>query len=206
MKDLAEFLPLLTPYAPGVANPTAFAYLRQSAMDFCERTRLWRYEDEFAVLANDTDGITTPSGSQLFELELVQFNGCDLCPAIPDWLDENFRGWRAGELTGQPNYFTQTEPNTIRLVPGEDGTVNIYAWLKPSQDATQLPDWMVDQYREVIAHGALARLLLIPGQPFSNPTLANGFITLFSSKVDSLAGKGRTGQQRARQRTKGSFF
>lgn len=207
MVDLSVFLPHIKQYAPGVATPTAYFGIRQAAIDFCQRTKTWRYEDDFDVSADDAEQITTPSNSVLVDLELVLFENCDLLPKTTAWLDDNVRGWRTN--TGDSStakYVTQTEPNTIRLVPSAAGHVNIYAWLKPSQDADQVPDYLGDQYRETIAHGALARILMMPNMPFSNPQLGAMFLGLFNSALDTFQNKGSMGQQRARARTKGSFF
>lgn len=203
----SDFYAHVKQYAAGAADPKIDFALRQAAIDFCQRTKTWRYEDDFQVTDSDAEQIITPNGSVLLDLELVQFDGCDLIPKTPAWLDDHAHGWRTNcNDSGPSKYVTQTEMNTIRLVPYADGHVNIYAWLKPSQDCEDLPDYLGNQYRETIAHGALARLLMMPGMPFSNPNLAGMFITLFNNALDSSQNKGITGQQRARVRTKASFF
>jgi hypothetical protein len=206
-KDLDAFLPAIWPYAPGCPNITAFAAIRLAAIEFCERTKLWRWEDDFDILANDAEAITTPYGSVLHEIDKVLFNGNELERKTPSWLDDFEPGWRTNSITSElPQYVTQTELNTIRLVPSADGHVNIYVWLKPSADAKQLPDFLSDQYREIIAAGALARLLSQPGQPYSNPTLGAGYAALFEAKVTDMLGRAVKGQQRAPRRTRASMF
>lgn len=206
MKDFEDILPHILQYAPGCAAPTAEYGIRQAAIDFCERTRLWRYEDDFDIAGDEAECISTPYGSVLHEIELVQFDGQDLCPTTTAWLDANCRGWRAGELTGQPSYLVQTAPNTLRVVPWQAGHVNLFLWLKPSDDATELPDFMVDSYRKVLAHGALAYILAMPNQPFTNPSMANNFGALFQGKLDTLMRASSRGQQRGRTRVRGQFM
>lgn len=206
MKDIADILPHIDQYAPGCPAPTAYFGIRQAAIDFCVRTRLWRYEDDFDIPGDESEGITTPYGSVLHEIELVQFDGADLCPKTTAWMDANCRGWRAGELEGQPSYVVQTEPNTLRVVPWQAGHINLFLWLKPSEDATDLPDFIVDQHRRTIAHGALAHILLMPGQPFTNPDLAVTFANMFTSSLDSLMRASSRGQQRGRTRTRAHFM
>lgn len=206
MKPLDDFLKKINQYAPGVAIPTAYSAIRDAATDFCERTRLWRYEDEFTVSADEAEAITTPPGSVLLDIERAWFDGNKLTPATVDWLDDRANGWRDGTLTGQPEFLTQLELNTLRVVPAQAGTIKISVWLKPSQDCTDLPDFLSDQYRETIAFGALARLLAIPGQPFTNPNMAAAFASTFEDKLSGLKNKGIIGQQRARVRTKANFM
>jgi hypothetical protein len=206
MKSFDELLPNILQYAPGCAVPAAYVAIREAATEFCERTRLWRYADDFDMTEDDAEGISTPYGSVLHEIELVQFDGDDLGARTVSWLDAFERGWRTGGLTGKPQYVTQTEPNTLRVVPFQAGHVNIFVWLKPSVDAEELPDFLIDQYRETIAHGALARILAVPSKPYSNPQLATAFIQSWVSRLDEFSSMGATGQQRARPRTRASFF
>lgn len=206
MKSLDEFAANVKLYAPGCPDPTMYFALRQSAIEFCERTRMWRYEDEFAVAAEDCEAITAPSGSEIHEIEAVFFNGNKLTAATTSWLDEHMRGWRAGLVSGYPKYVTQSRPDTISIVPRMAGTLALHVFLKPSQDAEELPDWMADKYRAVISHGALGHILLIPNQSFTNPELGGVFGSSFQAKIDKLSAKGLTGQQRAPARTRATYF
>lgn len=206
MRDIELIYPLVMPFAPGCADPTANAWIRQSAIDFCERTRLWRFDDAMEVTANEAEALMAPSGAVVHEIEEVFFNDQLLERVTPAWLDKNYPAWRAGSVLGQSRYVTQTEPNTIRLIPSEAGEVRIYLWLKPAQDAVDLPDFIVDKYRETIAHGALARILMIPNQSFTNPQMAAYWQQRFEAKLDSLSTRGSTGEQRASIRVKSSFY
>lgn len=206
MKPLDEFLQHINIYAPGCAAPTAYFGIRQAAIRFCERTRLWRFEDYFEVQGTESESMFAPSGSVVNDIEAAWFDGQKLEPKTVDWLDVNYDGWRDGSMTGQPKYITQTEPNTLRVVPAAPGTVKLSLILKPAQDCDELPDFMADQFREVIANGALSYILIIPNQSFTNPDMANGFGATFQGDLARLATAGSTGQQRARVRTRGSFF
>jgi len=206
MKDIDAFLPGILPFAPGCATPTAYFGIRQAAIEFCERTRLWRYEDSFPVEVDDCDAICVPFGAVVHEIERVLFNGQPLEPKSTQWLDQNQNGWRANPLTGTPHYVSQIAPDTLTIVPKMAGTASLYLWLKPSQDATELPDFIEQQYRETIAMGALHRILLIPNQSFTNIEMAGAYGQLFQKRLDGLSVKGSIGQQRAPLRTKAHMF
>lgn len=206
MKDIDDILPNIRPFAPGVADPTAYEWIRQAAIEFCERTLLWRYEDSFAITAENPQAVIAPAGAVIHLIERLDFDDVQLVQKTPAQLDDLVPQWRAGTLTGVPSYFTQTEPNTVAMSPLEAGTLKVWTWLKPAPDATELPDFMVDQYRQVIADGALARILLIPNQSFTDVKMASAYGMAFQSKLDILSNKGSTGQQRARVRTRASFF
>lgn len=208
MKDLDEFLPSIRPYAPGVADPTAYFAIRQASIEFCEKTRMWRYEDEFDITADDFEGLLAPPSSVVHDIEGVWFDGTKLRHVTPNKLDELVSDWRSGDTkpTGVPSYVTQTEPNTIILVPFGTGTVKLSLFLKPAQDAIEVPDFLVDQHRETIAFGALARILMIPNQSFTDPNMGAAFGQAFQSRLDGKKDAGIRGQQRAPTRTKASFF
>lgn len=208
MKSLDEFLPNIRMYAPGAADPTSYFAIRQAAIDFCERTRAWRFDDEFTVSADDYEGLYAPDNSVIHEIEGVWFDGNRLTRKTPSQLDELLPKWRSGgeKPTGLPSYVTQIEQNTITIVPFSAGKVKLSLFLKPSQNADELPDFLADQHRETIAWGALSRILLIPNQSFSNPDMGAAFGQAFQGKIDGKSTLGITGQQRAPVRTKASFI
>lgn len=206
MRDYEDFFPHVMPYAPGCAEPTVIHNLRQAAKEFCQRTRLWRSDDEFPITPESCDVICVPNGAQLIEIEHVTFNGFPLIPkAIVD-LDRDTPYWRNDKDTTQPVYFTQIEPDTIRVVPAATGTLKINTILSPSSDGDSVPDWMVDQYGRTIAAGALKDILLTPGQPFFNADLAATFAGRFYVALDDKASMHVRGQQRAPVRTRAHFL
>lgn len=208
MKALDEFIPNIAIYAPGVAEPTAYMAIRQAAIEFCERTRMWRFDDEFTIAADDNEALLAPASSVVHEIEGVWFNGQKLRHVTPDKLDQLVPTWRSGDTkpTGTPAYVTQTAPNDIVLVPFGTGSVKLSLFLKPAQDADVVPDFLVDEHRETIAFGALARILLIPNQSFTSPDMGAAFGSAFQQRIDGKSTKGITGKQRAPVRTRASYF
>ena len=208
MSSLDTFLGHVRPYAPGVPDPAAYKAIRLAAIEFCERTRLWKFEDDYDVSVDDCNsGIFTPNGSVLHDIEIVLFNGTELHPSTTRDLDRREKGWRTGDLGGGlPKWYTQIDQSTLRIVPAMEGHLYVCFRLKPTQDATDLPEFISREYTEVIAWGALGRLLTIPGQSYSNPDLAQYYSAKFIDKIDRLNTKGVTGQQNAPKRTRPSFF
>ena len=208
MIELDAFLPNIRLYAPGVADPTAYFAIRQAAIEFCERSRTWRFDDEFNVTTDDAEGLLAPANSVVLDIDGVWFNGQKLTPKTPNQLDKLLPTWRSGadKSTSKPLYVTQTALNTIQIVPFQAGKLKLSLFLKPAQDADELPDFLADQHRETIAWGALGRILLIPNQSFTNPEMGAVFGQLFQQKLDGKSTIGSTGQQRAPVRTKASFL
>lgn len=206
MSALDNFLTKVRPWAPGVSDAVAYDAIRSAAIEFCERTRLWRYEDTYPISATDTGEIFAPVGAVMHDIEAIEFDGRKLRPITTVDLDEKVPRWRTESVTGLPEWYTQVEQNAIRIVPPQDGNIYICARLKPDQQTTELPDFLEREYREVIGWGALGRLLMIPGQSFSNPDMAQYYKSMFEQKIDRLSTKGTTGQQNAPKRTKARFF
>lgn len=208
MKDLEDFFPHVKHIVPGCAEPTIIQALREACIEFCQRTKLWRSDDEFAVSADNCDVVCVPSGATLYEIEHVMFDGFPLEPASINMLDRDHPYWRtqAEEQCTYPRYFTQIDIDTIRVVPSATGTVKVYTVLMPSQDAEMVPDWMVDKYSRVIAAGALKDLLAIPGQPFFNAELSGAYSARFYSALDANGSMNVRGQQRAPLRTRAQFL
>lgn len=209
MSTLDTFLGSVRPWAPGVPDPVAYRAIRNSVIEFCERTRLWKWEEDFDATVSDCDsGIYTPAGSILHDIEIVQFNGVDLHPKSTRDLDRLEPDWRtvSPDNGGVPKYYTQIEQNTLRIVPAMAGHLYLCVRLKPSQEATDIPDFIANEYRETIAWGALGRILTIPGQSYTNPDLGAYYGEKFTQKLDRLSTKGTTGQQAAPKRSRARFF
>jgi hypothetical protein len=206
MRDLDVFLPKIMPSATGVSEPTALDAIRDTVAEFCRRTRLWRFDETFDVSTADSQAIAAPYGALLLDIERIDFNGIKLDPISTQWLDSYVPNWRSADPSGNAKWYTQIDRGTITLVPACAGTVRTWVTLELSQDAEQVPDFIADQHRETIASGALARILMLPGKPYSNPNLAQARKVAFDADIDSLKSQVISGQQRARVGSRAQFM
>lgn len=207
-RPLDTFMPLIMPHAKGAPIPTVYAAIRNAAIQFCERTRLWRWTDEFDVNHAQCEQIDTPRDSVIFEIERIRFNGTSLMPISTAQLDDDYPhlSWENYNTNGIPQYYTQREEGSVMIGPRATGLLRWDLFLKPHPEALSLPKFMADNYRQVIAEGALGYLLMTPEQPFSNPDLATFYQMKFSSRLDTLSTKKSTGQQRAHVRVRPNWF
>ena len=205
MKPIDDFLPLILPRATGCPEPIAFDAIRQAAIEFCERTRIWRDTDQF--MADEFGDIFAPAQSVIHQIEDARFEGHRLTPVSVQDLNERYPGYDWTTQSGdQPKYITQIHPNTVKIVPAWEGMITMTILLKPSNDAQELPDFIFDQYARTIADGALAEILMIPGQPYTNPQGGAMYSQRFQQRLDSIQVQWLKGQQRAPIHTKTSFF
>lgn len=207
MTDIEDFLTKVLPFAPGCPEPTAIEHIRNAAIEFCEETRLWRFEDTFDV-GNDPNVVCVPHGAVIQDIERCDFEGRKLEPVGIGWLDEHYPRWRSDEFNmgAEPRYFTQMFPDTVRVVPSKQGRVKVWLRLKPAEDAEQVPDFIATQHRNMIGWGALASILMLPNQTFSDPNRAAYFQARFDQSLGRKSKLKATGQQRAPIRTKAQFF
>lgn len=206
MKSIDAFLPYVMPYARGCPAPTAFHAIREATRTFCLRTKLWRGGDSFTIMPGQCASIAVPYGAELCEMERVDFDGKQLEPQSVQWLDEHYPDWLTGLTGSAPSFVTQLAPDTLAVVPAAEGRVTTRLVLMPSIDAMEVPDFLVDKYGRAIGAGALADILLLPGQPFSNPQLAQVHVLNFEREIDRFSGMNIRGQQLAPMRTKAQFF
>lgn len=201
MRDIEDLLPNVLPYAPGCAEPTAVQHLRDAAVRFCERTRCWRFIDTFQTTGEHHEILVVPSDAVLFEIEWAKFNNRELEAVSPQAAT-----WHNQDGYTEPRYITQVNPNCVSLEPHAVGELVISMFLKPAPTALEIPAFMICDFGRALADGALATLLLLPNQPFTNPQLAMMFETKFQQALDRNFALNMRGQQRAPKRTKSNNF
>lgn len=193
------------PYAPGCARLTIQQHLRNAAMMMCQRSRLWRYSDEFSVSEGSDALLISPDGGDIMEIEFAKFDGTDLEIIDLVTLNERMPDWQTA-VGSTPRYITQVDVDSVLVVPSMAGTLHIDMFLTVADDATQLPQFLVDKYSVELAAGALANILMLPDKKYTNPTMAGVFQTRFENALNSISGGNIKGQQRAPVRTKANFF
>lgn len=208
---LSDFDSLVMPYAPGLPRPSARRFIRQAAIEFCERTRCWR-EILTVTVDEANEAIITPAYAALHRIEEAIYN--DEVKLQPTQYTDVSLSERVSE--GMPGYIFQTSPNTISLMPYATGTVKVSAFLKPIEGSDMelnaggetvdaldvLPVFMLTQYGPQIACGALALALMVPGQPFTNPQQAMYYRQKFDRACDDHFASNITMQVRAPGRSR----
>lgn len=199
MRDIEDLFRKVAPYAANCPEPVMVEHIREAAIRLCERTRCWRFTDTFQTTGDETEIVCTPPYASLWEIEEARFDDRKL-----------ERSKQHAEMMmadlGAPQYLTQLAHNSVSLQPRGQGSLWISMFLKPSQNADQLPDILVDEFGTAIGHGALSTLLLIPNEPFTNPQQGIYYGQLFQSVLDRNFAYNVRGQQRAPVRTRANFL
>lgn len=203
-RDFEDLMPKILPHAIQCTEGFALDHLRDAVIRACERARLWVVDDEFQ-LGCDTDNlIVAPKGSQLYQIDQVIVGARSLEPVT----NQQMFGLRGScHPGGQSHYFAQADSESIAIYPVDKGAcVRVRAYLIPSADATRAPKVVLDRHREMLVNGALARILSVPAQPFTNVELAAYRDNLFERRLDEISREYVTGVQRAPIRTRARFL
>jgi len=215
MVSTAEFLPYVLPGAPKVSALTAEFNVRLAAIEFCERTRIWRHMVD-ATLTQNAPVVVGPDYAAIHEIERA-FWGNEY-RLTPKAFTELPPGWETAQ-TAPPEIITQFEPDKVILYPFQPGRLTMSVFLKPRADRNfvlsgspmrdyynQVPDFLLNQHAEAIGCGALARVLVIPDHQWSNPDLAAYHRAQFNQACDRNFAINLAGQQRAPRRTRYNDF
>lgn len=168
---------------PSCPEFTAERAIRDTCIDFCARTDLYRAEpQQLTVSAGITEyEIDAPTGTEpnhvkgLYRagkaLEAVTFEDCFMRIELSD--------------RNPPAYFTQYDNKNIMVGPKPETreTLKILYTLKPTQTSTSIPDTIGLEHRETLVSGALFRLQMMGGQPWMDGAAAGANRQLYERGV-----------------------
>jgi hypothetical protein len=221
--SLREFLPYIWLHVPGAPEITVQTYARMAAIEFCERSRCWRHMVEVTLTDQNHVAVVAPDYAAIHDFEFATFRPVDDAQPRPltptQFSDVAPRGfdWQEG---GAPQYITQASPNTATIFPFAPGLLSLSVFLKPrfGQDLAhpdrvgplddyynRVPDFLLTQWGEAISSGAIAKLLVVPQQRWTDPKMAAAFLAKFERYCDGAFSSNIKGQHRAPPRARFSY-
>jgi hypothetical protein len=192
--EVVQVLDRLLPHAPDVPEPVAVRAYIDAARHFFTRSRAWRTED--GVLSPVTRGeyaLDVGAGIECFDASDVSYDGYPLTKVGAEP--------RRVRSTGRPEAY-RVLPGKMFIYPApvDEERVKLRFIVRPARDATGIPDEVDARFGDIIESGALARLLMQPGQPWSNPEYAGVYAAAFDAQIDEWsvlgADSGTTGVHR----------
>ena len=210
--NCTAFLPFILPHAIGCPEPVAAFNARLAVIEFCERTKCWR-EISSQEITENKSAIVAPPEATIHRIEEASINGRALTPTQFTAATDDFS---EQSQTGAGRYITQTAPNEVAVYPFEAGTLRVSLFLKPRGDSefgtdaenplldrfNIAPAFILSQHAEMIANGALARILKVKDAAYFDPAMAAHFQNEFNKDCDSQFAQQISGQQRAPVRVK----
>lgn len=180
MKYWEDFLGEVMPYVEGCPLPLAKNHVKNAAIEFCQRTALWRHEMDRLNITTNIELYELSPDLELDEtISAINYatlieddNTKPLVITTDDLMNQTSPGWQtvAGQ-TPEAVLLADTENLRVYPIPERDilNSLVVGLILKPSRDSAGLPDWIFEQYAEVIAHGAKARLMGMKGRAWYSP-------------------------------------
>ena len=185
------------PYVPGCPDSLIKNNLRSATIELCEKSKAFTYDlDTITTIAGTYEyEFDQPSGTDVHQLLWATYDGNDLDPISPRSLELNYPDWR--DKSGIPTVYLQKTPDTFWLVPVPNAkNVNgllLNVALKPSRTTNSIDTNFSNDYRDGILYGKIYRLLIIPGNEWTNPPAAADYFNLFQSEITDAELRGRGG-------------
>ncbi len=191
---VTEVLPVL---AADPSDPVTEHAIKRAAIEFIGKSWVWRdLPDAIDVTQGEAAyDLEPPQGADISMVVTAILDGTPLDPTTPEWLDQNVRDWRTEQDT--PRYFAQVDTEQVILAKVPSSTVTaglvLTVAVQPSVNSTGIPKWIASKYLDEITSGALARLLLMPGQPWTDMALGKDHEGKFkagiaNARADIVAG------------------
>lgn len=211
MKDWTKYLPKVQPEVGMCPPELALEEIRNAAIEFCERSRCWMViQDPYPVGGKEMSyDFDADNGAVVWLVDHAELDDRnELLLRSPAWCDDEYPGWRRGEITGAPAALTQLDPESFILVPAPDVTreVTLTVALKPTRDSPRGPDFLFNDYYEGIAAGAKSRLMLMKDKPWTDAQQGAAYMAFFNEKVDEAALRREKAWGRATIRVKPDYF
>lgn len=126
------------------------------------------------------------NGLEIAEVMAVTYNGNVITPAIESDLDVKETAWRSKTGDSVSNYLL-TAPDTIRFYPipetAQQNAIKVYVAAYPTQAATGIESSLMTRWRDAIVDGALAWLMSMPDQKWSNEKHSVIHLRAFEHKI-----------------------
>lgn len=200
---LSSFAHLVLPHAPDCPRPVVESCLRQAVIDFCRITRAWKETIIQSVSGGNGDGIDLDCPEYCAVLDVGRvWHGSALLERVGEG-DVAYADLTSSATDGSPRAFTTPRAGCIAIYPYGDGDLRVETFLRPRHgqdfggtagdplaDAYNVaPEFVFIEHAQVIADGALSRVLAVPGEPFSNPQAAAIFGQAFARAAAEEKGR-----------------
>ncbi len=186
-----SFFPYILPHIDGCPSFLIEQALRSSAIEFCEKSLIWRQPAIGVTIyaGEPCYSFGAPEGARVIQATELYINGDKLTQTSLHDLTVHEPLWRSRKAPVPTHYF-MNDAQSVQLVgePTEDipESLDIYVALKPSRDSEICPEFLLEDWGEVIAAGALLRLIQMGNKVWSNTGTVSNYLRIFRSGI-SLA-------------------
>ena len=193
MTPYTSFLDYVLPHVPGCTNEMALLEIKSSIIEFCEKSLILQVDqDPVTVIGGISDyDLEPPSNRLVVKILKAWYKEIPILPISPDDVSTPSiynAGSGAAITKADPRWYIQKDVRTYSLYPIPKDTARLALTmrvaLKPTRTSTSIDDFIFEEYAEIIANCAIARLCLSPGKPYTNMNLAGARNALFISGLN----------------------
>lgn len=205
MRTWDTFYPYVLPEVLGCPEPMLDQHLIGAAREFCAQTKCWRevLETIYAVGSETSYDIYYARETEAVTLIGATLDGQDIAIDVPDAAS---LGDRTRGTAGRGVRSTDLVTIQFLFTPGNGQKLVLEAILQPKESAVWMPDAIADRYKRQIARGAVASLLDMNQQQWTNNALASKRRREFEADIGSIKSRIWRGNSNARPRHAGQFF
>lgn len=206
-----SFLDYVLPHVPGCTNEMALLEIKNTLIDFCEKTLVLQVDQEpVTVISGISDyDLDPPRDRLVVKIMKAWYKGVDLDPTSPDEVNTpSIYNQNSGALVdrGDPRFYIQKDVRSYSLYPIPKETARLALTmrvaLKPTRSASTIDDFIFEEYAETIGHGAIARLALSQGKPYSDLKLAAARNGMYLTGVNVARDRAQKGYVRSSRHVK----
>jgi hypothetical protein len=193
------------PELPGVPPALAEYAIRNSVIEFCQRSTVWRVaaDSQDVEAGNNTYDLEPPVGADVVDIIVLSVNGAPCDPVSEDALKAANPTWRTSG--GTISAFMQQDTTSVVLarVPSETyvNGLEMTLALAPRRNSTSFPAWIWAKYFEGISAGAKAKLMRMPKKPWSDQQTALYYQSIFDAAAAGASADAARSLTRAAIRT-----
>ena len=171
--------------------------MRETAIDFFTKTdiHIQELEEIFIVSGESEYDLSAPQGSDINHVVDVFRNSDTTTNSYTPLTAVTITDYYQKQGSGTPYYYTMTDNDTILLAPTPSASETLYVLysLKPTQPTSSINKGIANRNAELLAHGTLYRLQMMPEQAWSNPGSAANNKVLYDKQIGDAIRKVKYG-------------
>lgn len=211
MTSHTSFLDYVLPHVPGCTNEMALQEIKNTIIDFCEKSLILQTDlDPITTIPNLADYDLEPDGDYLVvKIMKMWFKGVPLDPrALDEIYTPSAFNTKSGALVekSDPRFYYQKDARTFSVYPipneRDVSSITTRVALKPTRSAQTIDDLIFEEYAEIVGHGAVTRLALSPGKPYSSGQVAATHLQLYTAGLNVARQRAQDGYVRASKQVK----
>lgn len=195
MAEIVTLLPRVAQVVRRCPEPMLVQAYRDAARKFCVESRWLRRELAFDSVAGTDEydiGVGTGDEDNLLEIIGIRaMTGATSVAPVQQWrlspTDPTTWNPQVASTDGRPYTYTYMPESSVVFFPVPDAAYafTVTLQVQPRTDVEELPDDLLRKWDRSLADGALAYLLGVPGQAWSNPNAAVLYARNFQAAINN---------------------